>query len=223
MSHSPYPCRLFLALRAKRTGLLALLALLPLLGASGPRPGERLAIRVVEHSALMIHGTTNVNRFTCTYHPVGQLVPVSWMPRSADDGTEMATGLRATLSVPTDCFDCGHRKMNADFQEALKADLHPDVRITLESASWDPSPEEHLPVVAHTRITIAGVTREVTLQAEWHRCPDGCLQVTARKDLAMSDFGIERPTALLGMVRTDDAIAIELDLHVVIDSAQAER
>lgn len=185
---------------------------------AGPRQ-----VRIVEHSTLHIHGSTNVNRFTCTYRPVGETVPVVWTPHSTAEGTERATGMQATLAVPTDCFDCGNRKMNADFKEALQAEAHPHVRITVQSATWQPSTEDLLPVTAETHISIAGVTRKISLEAEWHRCPDGCLQATASTEMAMSDFGIERPTALLGMVRTDDAITIELDLHVKLDSASARR
>ena len=178
--------------------------------ALAPLEKETIKIAIDPSSRLFIHGTTNVNRFTCAYQPALETLHLLWLPQG-EDGVQMEG---AVLAVPTDCFDCGNRKMNRDFFDALQGEVHPRVRIRLRSAQWQSDVKGEYHVEAESAITIAGVTRTVLLTGRVERLLDGSLLIHARHVLQMSDFGIEPPTAMLGMVRTNDAITIELDLRI---------
>lgn len=73
-------------------------------------------------------------------------------------------------------------------------------------------------LATHTRITIAGMGRSVPIQARVRKMADNKLQIYAERPLKMSDFGIQPPTALMGMIKTNDDITIKLDLIVTIQN-----
>lgn len=107
--------------------------------------------------------------------------------------------------------------MNKDFYHALKAKSHPTMWIELESienvqaigTSWTT-------LATHTRISIAGVGKSVPIHARVRKMADNKLQIYAERPLKMSDFGIQPPTALMGMIKTNDDITIKLDLIISI-------
>ena len=107
--------------------------------------------------------------------------------------------------------------MNKDFYHALKAKTYPTMWIELESIENVQAIKSAWTTLAtHTRITIAGTSRSVPVQARVRKLSEGKLQIYAERALKMSDFGIQPPTALMGMIKTNDEIIIKLDLVVEV-------
>jgi hypothetical protein len=61
------------------------------------------------------------------------------------------------------------------------------------------------------RLTIAGVEREVVLNAQVVR-QGAALAVTGATDLLMTDYGITPPRAMLGMLKTNPKVQIRIEL-----------
>lgn len=107
--------------------------------------------------------------------------------------------------------------MNKDFYNALKSKTHPTMWIELETI------DEIRPIgtfwttfLTQTRITIAGARKSVPIEARVRRLSANQIQIQAEKALRMSDFDITPPTALMGMIKTNDEITIKLNLKVTI-------
>jgi hypothetical protein len=62
---------------------------------------------------------------------------------------------------------------------------------------------------------MAGERRTVTVQSEGTRLANGAYRFQGEHDLLMSDFDIERPTALLGALRVTDEIRVAYDVTIV--------
>ena len=60
-------------------------------------------------------------------------------------------------------------------------------------------------------LTIAGVEKELTLDLKVER-QGSALSVTGVTDLLMTDFGITPPKAMLGMLKTNPKVRIQIDL-----------
>lgn len=204
------------------TSLLVLLSLPILLGA-GPqaRPQARpqadspQRFIVQPESRFWISGSSTVNRFTCeTDEVVGyglvQEAPSSPVRTVQYGGTE--PGL-AHISVPVQAFDCGNRRMNRDMHDALKAEAHPVIQYELLQACVLPLGEGGWhPVEVRGRLTIAGVERMVKTMVQGRTQPDGRVRATGAMDLQMTDFGIEPPTAMLGVVKAHNDITVHFEL-----------
>lgn len=106
----------------------------------------------------------------------------------------------------------GKRLMEKKAWEALKADEYSI--ITFQMASQDGLNVERrgsLLVVEGT-ITIGGITRHETLEAEATISSEGTITLCGRKALRMSDFQIAPPSLLFGQFTADDALTINFNL-----------
>lgn len=58
-------------------------------------------------------------------------------------------------------------------------------------------------------LTVAGRTKQVSLSFTGKVLENNTLSVTGKLPVKMTDFGIDPPTALLGTLKTDDAVTLE--------------
>lgn len=189
-----------------------------LLGALGPLAGAAAQAQytVGVPSQFWIDGTSTVSAFTCAASEVAGSGVVE-SPAAA------RTALRAEVVIPVRSFDCGVRQMNRDLYEALKGQAFPAVRFTLRHAEVLPTPPyaAWTPVRVWGTLDLAGAQRPVTLTAQGQRLPDGRVRLQGRHALRMTDFDIEPPTGLLGLVRAHDSITVRFDLVATAHAATA--
>ncbi len=159
-------------------------------------------------SRLWIDGTSTVNSFTCeTDNVIGYgLLDDATMIRLAD------TAPRAEVAVPVASFDCGDRRMNADFYEAMQAAHHPLIRFELIRTEALGGAEAAYQLRAEGRLTIAGTTRRIDMALEGRHLPGDRLRGTGAFSLKMTDFGIDPPSALFGLIKAHDRITVRFDL-----------
>jgi hypothetical protein len=193
-------------MNATRLLCLALLGALGLLAGLPVTAQAQYTVR--PSSQFWIDGTSTVNAFTCAASQVAGHGVVETAP----DG--QPTELDAEVVIPVRAFDCGVRQMNRDMYEALKGKAHPAVRFALDRAEVLPAPpySEWTPVRVWGTITLAGERRPVTVTAQGRRLDDGLVRIQGQHALRMTDFDIEPPTGLLGLVRAHDDIVVRFDL-----------
>jgi polyisoprenoid-binding protein YceI len=116
----------------------------------------------------------------------------------------------ATFTVPARSLTSEHDRMNKLMWAALAADKHPNLAFTLESARLQGAGGPSVKVEVKGSLTVAGVSRPVTLVMDVRR--DGDRVVAGGElPLKMSDFGIKPPTAMMGTVRTGDAVLVRIE------------
>ena len=62
--------------------------------------------------------------------------------------------------------------------------------------------------------TICGVTRTQQVTAKAQVLSDGYFRLSGYQSILMTDFGIEPPTALFGMIQVNNQIDFHFDLYV---------
>lgn len=197
--------------------LLLLLLLSPLLFISGTRPTVKMQhVRFLESSELYIKGSSNVNQFTC--HCKQELYPIQ-LDVSFNPDDQLARFAGARLDLTTRTLDCGNRGMNRDMYKTLQAETHPEISIQLRAVrqleGYSPILcDEWVPLLASAYLTIAGERRIVHLDVQGRQEPGGHYRFLSELSINMTDFGIDPPTAMLGLVQVDNEIIIHLDLYV---------
>jgi polyisoprenoid-binding protein YceI len=58
------------------------------------------------------------------------------------------------------------------------------------------------------KLTIAGVTRDVTMQISGTRDSGGMYFLTGQLPIRMSDYGIKPPTAMMGTIKTGNDVKV---------------
>ena len=168
-------------------------------------------------SSLSIVGSSNVNKFKCLCTEQFAKSSIQFEPQ---DGGKILRFSQAGLYIRSKSLDCGNQQMNKDMYKTLRADQHPSIRIELTRAQLQEaqlvSGQDWTTLKAHTQLTIAGITKPVLFDVKAKRIASDRIRLTASKDVLMTDFGMEPPTAMLGLVKVNNNICIKMDLIVVM-------
>lgn len=181
-----------------------LASVLLLAGATGAESQTRLDL--TDESRLWIEGSSSVNTFTC----VAAEVDGAGLFREVSDPALV----EAELRVPVRRFDCGKDRMNKDLYAALKANDYPEIHFRLEDVALEePAAGAGTYSLKVTgQLSIAGTERTFELPVQALQAADGTYRAAGRLPLLMSDFGIDPPTALLGLIKAHNEITVCFDL-----------
>jgi len=105
----------------------------------------------------------------------------------------------ATLTSPRDGLD-------KNMHKALKVTEFPD--ITFHLVTLEPSGTSYR---AAGTMTLAGVTKDVVFTLKAQRAAD-TIVVNGTANLLMTDFGIQPPKAMMGMLKTDPKVLVRVEL-----------
>ena len=165
--------------------------------------GQPTQYAVQSGSRFWIDGTATTGPYTCAADAV------------SGQGAVEAEAVTAEVRIPVADFDCGLAPMNRDFRNALQGDRHPTIRFTLRDADVLAAPSRPggwARVRALGTLELAGTTRTVSITAEGQDLGDGRVRLRGDHRLRMSDFGIEPPTGMLGLVRAHNGITVRFDV-----------
>lgn len=197
-------------IRIPRTALvLSLTPLLVALTGSEPRPA-RLILEPA--SRLTVEGTSNLHDWSCSTSSLDASIRVQ-LPD--DEATPLPLSVdQVSLAVPVAALECKNDKMNKNLTKALDASRHPKIAFRTSGPLALPVPDARGRLTATFRgqLTVAGVTKPIDLPVEAVRTADGSLRITGSKAFLMSQFGIDPPTAMLGVLKTANRVTVRFDL-----------
>ena len=126
----------------------------------------------------------------------------------------------AEVAIAVRSFNCRNDRMNRDLFDALKGDEHPYISFRLDGVRIlnDTLENGAALLEAEGTIWVAGVGRSIRTRVVGDRLANGYLRATGSLDLSMSDFNIEPPTAMLGLVRVSDRITVQFEITAEPDS-----
>ena len=162
-------------------------------------------------SRLWIEGRSNVNQFECradTYRGDATIYYES-DEANANEQTD------ANLEIEVAGFDCGRERMNRDFRNALKANSFPKIIFRFgEVLNMQPLAGEENTIRFNVMgyLTVAGVTREITFDMIGYFLSDDRIRAVGSKQIKMTDYEVEPPTAMLGLVKAENELTVHFDL-----------
>lgn len=200
-----------------------LLSLLASAIAPGHRPAQ-LSYRILPSSQLFLEGTTNINTFTCNCTCVQSSPRLRLELEERPDGQRVVFD-NAQLDIRTKDIDCGNRNMNKDLHQTLRADEYPSIGIIIEEASLKKGLKliggpDWRQLTSRALLTVAGTTRTVQLEVKARKTGPEAYRFISRYTIKMTDFNIDPPTAMLGLVKVNDQIEINFDLAIAAEEVK---
>lgn len=175
--------------------------------------GNFYSYSVNERSRILLTGTTNVNSYECISDSE---IPRGNMMADILPGSNAIYFSDALLGLEVTSFDCGNRLMNKDLHQALGGSKSPVIKINLLEAR--PVSSTQRPNSGKIRVEIAininGRTKNTDLLVDYHSNGNLSYTISGKKELKMSDFGIDPPSPALGLVRVRDQVVIHFDLLI---------
>ncbi len=128
--------------------------------------------------------------------------------------------IEISVSLPVEALSCGKRAMDKDMYEALKSDNFPNINYKLISAELaDEENDKTEWMNIHTRgvMEIAGVQDTTSFVVQGKLLNDNKFQVKGSKQIHMDTYNIERPTAMLGLIKASKDLSVHFDVTVQIE------
>lgn len=166
-----------------------------------------------DSSRLIINGSSNIIDYSCELTQELSLKPliVNVTTKNRSFYTE-----NAQLYLQVNLFDCGLAKMNRDFQETLKAEEYPIMKIQVNQIYQNLPGDLNLTdsLSANVIITIADVSNYYDIKFSYRVRSDGLIEINGSQFMQMQDFAIEPPTTFFGLIRVYGELEIELKLLI---------
>ena len=177
-------------------GLALLVVLVGWHGASDP-------YTFASGSRVWVEGTSTVHDWSCDANRIS-----SSLDATAAGGA--LSGISAlTVTAPVAQMECGNGTMNGKLRDALGTS---PIQFTLSNARVGSPNNGRFLVEATGRLTINGRTRTQSVRANGRALSNGRFQFTGEVPIAMSDFGVDPPRAMAGVLRTGDDVTVKFDV-----------
>jgi len=198
-----------------RTHVHATVALVMLFPALAAAPRRDLApanaLDLQPESRLWVAGTSTVRAFQCQAGAFDAKVESS----GADAVAAVLAGEKAVstveVTIPAEKLDCRNGTMNEHMRKALKAKEFPTV--VFRATSYDLArTSESVAVTLDGILTLGGVEKPITVNAQAKSGADGTLIVSGTREVRMTEFGLKPPTLMLGTMRVDEKITVGFEV-----------
>lgn len=184
--------------------VLMVVSLFLAIGAFAEAKADKYSDKTV---SMKIDGTSTLHDWTT---PVGKV--------KANGDLTVANGeLQAVnaMWVQADVLSIKSEKgedMDEKIYEALKSEEHPKITYNMTSMKSIKKVGAEYVVETVGDMTIAGATKKIDMTVKGTVQPNGDVVFTGSVKMMMTHYGMDRPTAMLGMIKCGDAITVSFTL-----------
>ncbi len=157
------------------------------------------------HSFIRIDGGSNLSTFSFTYSTSS--LSDAWQIIEIKD-----TGF-FSVAVPVRDFEASNPLMYDDFLKLIKAREFPVLRIIISKKQLERSFKTERTSCPDIEIMLAGVTRIYKIDCDFYDCGNN-LFIQGLKMINLSDFNIQPPVKLNGLVKVKDEIEVNFGLII---------
>lgn len=170
---------------------------------------------VQSDSKLVIDGKTNINTFQCAIiHYTGKdtLELREGGKYSKPIFTQGYVGLEAAR------FDCGLQVMTSDFWKTIKYKEYPLVGIEFISFERLPKLDRGRDLFrGRMQISLAGTKKTFDVDCSIETDKSGLIHLKGGHEFTFSDFELEPPTRMMGLVKVEDLLLVNFHLVLLLD------
>lgn len=177
--------------------------------------GQDVRMNLAPASTIRVEGTSNIHDWRAASSEITATIQVA-PPIGASAEVQSVA-----LTLPVRSLKSGKGGLDKNLYKALNADANPTITFVMKTYNAAPSGESYAAVITGD-LTVNGVTKEVRAEAIMSTAGNDGLRAVGSAAMKMTDFGVKPVTALLGTIRTSDAITVKFDLAGVAATAIAQ-
>ncbi len=166
--------------------------------------------KIGSNSAMTLAGTSTLHNWTMTANSFTANATMS-----LSSSKQLSSISALSLSLPVHNLKSESDGMNSNAYESLKADRNPNITFRLTSATVTSSGGSKYKITALGNLMIAGVTKPVTLIVLATVNSNGSISCSGTVPILLSNYGIERPSFMLGTMKVGDALTLTYSLIFV--------
>ncbi len=176
-----------------------------LMMAASLRPQGTVRWAVQQNSNLNVQGSSNVNRFTCSIKSIGACDTLT-----VNSSTGSGVALRGCIKMDVMSFDCHNGLIQRDLRKTLKAEEYPKMTIRFLSLKKMPLLNRQSEnITGWVEVELAGAKKVMEINYAFQTNAAGQILLNGGKKFCFSDFKLEPPRKMAGLVKIRD----EFDVH----------
>jgi len=159
----------------------------------------------LKHSKMTVQGTSTLHDWE------SEATKVAWKGSALTNGNAVASVKDIEITVLVQGIKSTKGKtMDTKTWEAFTYNKNPNITYKLGQASALSDGT----IRANGNLTMAGVTKPITLTVKSKVLPNGDVQLTGSHKMKMTDFKMEKPTAVMGTIKVEDEVTVNFDLTI---------
>ncbi|HKR06828.1 MAG TPA: YceI family protein [Bacteroidia bacterium] len=158
---------------------------------------------------MKLSGTSTRHDWVMTAHAFTGEAQFGFNPENENQLTSLES---LTFSLPVLNLKSDKKKLDRNAYKALKTGLHKNIIYTFISATILPEGENEYLVRTIGNLSIAGVTKEVTMNVNCIVGKDSAITCTGSYKLKMTDYEVKPPSFMLGAMKTGDAVTLDFTM-----------
>jgi polyisoprenoid-binding protein YceI len=162
---------------------------------------------VQQKSSIVVTGTSSLHDWEMK---ISNIQSTFKLDKISETSLEIAD---TRLSFRAENLQSDNSGLDKKAYEALKTDKHPLITFTQTGKLPVSLNSGNFKSKIKGNLSIAGTTKPVELNIEGTSQHDGSMRITGEVDMKMTDFGVTPPRAMLGAVRSGDAIKVKFDVN----------
>lgn len=160
-------------------------------------------------SKLWFDGKSTVRDWSCKATQIDAAIDAA--PEAATTVLKGEKAVRtATLTFPTAKLDCANGTMNGHMMKALNGEKHASIVFTL--SGYELGAAAPVKGTLNGTLLINGVTKPISMPAEFAPAAGGALRVTGSYPLTMTEWQVQPPKLMMGALKVNPVITVHFDL-----------
>lgn len=177
-------------------------------------------VTIEKGGKVWIEGEAGMINYECNAENLSGVGKINNPNNSLNEINQEDGEIEISVSLPVEALSCGKRAMDKDMYEALKSGSYPNISYKLLSAQLadeDNDTTEWMNI--HTRgiMEIAGVRDTTSFTVQGKLLNDNRFQVKGSKKIHMDTYNIERPTAMLGLIKASKDLSVHFNVTVQLE------
>lgn len=123
-------------------------------------------------------------------------------------GTSLLSSKASVVLFPIVDFDCPKKLMEKDLQELFESDNFPYAKLTVDKVFTSST---KLQSYVKFTLTLKDVSNDYTIPLQ-EKYINGQNYIKGKQPILLTDFGIEPPTKMLGMVKVADEVLVSFTI-----------
>lgn len=203
--------------------LLTPLIILANISQSGAQSYLLENVTIEKGGKVWIEGEAGMISYQCNAENLSAVGKINNPNNSLNSINQEDGEIEISVSLPVEALSCGKRAMDKDMYEALKSENYPNINYKLLSAELaDENSDTTGWMDIHTRgiMEIAGVQDTTSFMVQGKLLNDNRFQVKGSKQIHMDTFNIERPTAMLGLIKASKDLSVHFHVTVQLEDTK---
>lgn len=178
--------------------------------------GPSRPLFIQPESKLWLEGKSTLHDYSFSNSEITGTIELDSSYYTTKDLTEIKNLFsQVEIVIPVKKIRSENEKMNENMYEALKAEEHPNILFRLiesgivsDSSRRNQGPE----IKIKGKLSVAGKENIIEMNVTLAKGENGSLGVRGSKELLMTDFNIDPPSFMLGILKTDNRVVVKFDL-----------